>query len=452
MATFRYTSLAQNTSGSAGVIDAPDRPAAVRILLSKGITPASVEPMGGATNGAATNGKAHANSNGASNGSSGTKNGTSNGSAAAATDALTLTTAVRKQAAAAPARRGSMSLPDTASFIREMATAVQAGLPMVPALRTLAKQGRTPTQKAMLEHLISKVEQGTTLAEAARTWGPPFSDLVVNLIRAGEASGKLGEVLHQCADLLEKDVALRRSIAAATLYPAILTVLVTAAIVVMVTWIIPRVLAPIASAGRALPLPTRIVQGFAEFVGGYWWAIGLVLFAMLTAWRSARAKPQTRLAIDSAILKIPLFGPVIRDATVARFTRTLGTLVKAGLPVLSALRLTGATLTNLAMQTAVMKVCDQVAAGKTIAGPLEEAGLFPPLLVQIVSLGERSGKLPELLTQAATSMDDRTTAKVKILTGVLPSILIVIVACVVGFIVAAIILPLLDMQDAISSQ
>jgi len=273
---------------------------------------------------------------------------------------------------------------------------------------------------------------------------------VVSLVRAGEASGKLGDVLHQCADLLEKDVALRRTIAAATLYPAILTLLVTAAIIVMVTVIIPRVLAPIAAGGKQLPLPTRIVQGAADFFGGYWWLLALIAFGMAVAWKQARAQPATREKIDRMILRLPLFGPVIRDAMVARFTRTLGTLVRAGLPVLSALRLTGATLTNKAMQSAVVSVCDEVAAGKTIADPLERAGLFPPLLVQIVSLGERSGRLPELLIQAAGSMDERTQAKVKILTGILPSILIVIVACVVGGVVAAIILPLLEMQDAIA--
>jgi len=423
---------------AAGVIDAADRPAAVRVLLSRGITPASIEPADGAENGRSNGAKAK---------------GSAQGKAAAGAAGLDVVKPAARAGSSTDiptGRRATMSLVDTASFIREMATAVQAGLPMVPALRTLAKQGRTPGQKAMLVHLIGKVEQGTTLAEACRSWGPPFSELVVSLVRAGEASGKLGDVLHQCADLLEKDVALRRTIAAATLYPAILTLLVTAAIIVMVTVIIPRVLAPIAAGGKQLPLPTRIVQGAADFFGGYWWLLALIAFGMAVAWKQARAQPATREKIDRMILRLPLFGPVIRDAMVARFTRTLGTLVRAGLPVLSALRLTGATLTNKAMQSAVVSVCDEVAAGKTIADPLERAGLFPPLLVQIVSLGERSGRLPELLIQAAGSMDERTQAKVKILTGILPSILIVIVACVVGGVVAAIILPLLEMQDAIA--
>jgi type II secretory pathway component PulF len=451
--TFRYTSASVTANGpGAGVIDAPDRGAAVRSLLARGITPAAVEPMGAP---AAANAPAKAaapagtpltagappSAPGAP-GKSGELLLDAAGNAAIARDAL-------RGGASPVSRRRVMSLPELASFIRELATAVQAGLPMVPALRTLAKSGRSQAQREMLGKLIERVEQGSTLADACRAFGPPFSDLVVNLIRAGEASGRLDDVLHQAADLLEKDVALRRAVMSATLYPAILTVLTFGAVIVVTTFIVPRVLGPLAASGRAMPLPTQLVQGFANAMTQWWWAFGLLIAAALVLWRQARQAPESRLKIDGALLRIPLFGPVVRDATVARFTRTLGTLVKAGLPVLQALRLTGGTLTNTAMRGAVMGVCDQVASGKTIAAPLEATGMFPPLLVQIVSLGERSGRLPELLTQAATALDERTNTRVKVLTSLLPPILIVIVASIVGLVVAAIILPLLEMQETI---
>ncbi len=466
MPTFRYTSVNGHKPGAngapgltpigaggggvgggsagAGVIEAPDRPAAVRLLMQKGITPMSVEALDAA--------------------GAGRKPGDQRARAdtvaavATAADVVTATVAAARGDAvsasgrtveAVSRRRQGMSLPDTASFIRELATALQAGLPLVPALRTLAKQGRTPAQKVMLEHLIAKVEQGSTLADAAASWGRPFSDLLVSLIRAGEASGKLGDVLHQGADLLERDVALRRSLMSATLYPAILMVLTFAAITIITTVIVPQVLKPFAGKLGQLPLPMRIINGFAETVGTYWWAILAVIALGAVLWQRARSTEPSRTAIDAAALKLPLFGLLIRDALVARFTRTLGTLVSAGLPVLQALRLTGATITNKAMQAAVMKVCDEVAAGKTIAEPLEKAGMFPPLLVQIVSLGERSGRLPELLRSAANSLDGRTEARVKVVTNVLPPVLIVIVATIVGGVVAAIILTLLQMQDAV---
>lgn len=427
--SFQYNSA----DAATGVVDAPDRAAAVRTLLARGVTPVKVEPL---TLSAAPRGGA-GSAGGAAGGLTVEKRSSDAGRAGAAPTAVS------------GVRRSSMSLPETASFVRELATAIQAGLPMVPALRTLAKSGRSPGQRAMLGHLIAEVEQGKTLADAARTWGKPFNDLIINLMRAGEASGKLGDVLHQAADLLDKDLALRRSVLAATLYPMILTVLVGGAVAVMTTVIVPRVLGPLKGQFKSLPLPTRMVQGSADFMAAYWWVLALLAGAAVLAWVRARATPGPRETIDRALLRLPLFGPVLRDAAVARFTRTLGTLVQAGLPVLQALRLTGATLTNHAMRNAVTRVCDQVQSGRTIAEPLEREGLFPPLLVQIVSLGERSGRLPELLKQAAGSLDSRTETRVKVITSVLPPLLIVVLAVVVGFVVAAIILPLLEMQQAI---
>jgi len=449
---FRYTAIAPTSghgaggNGSAGtgggVIEAPDRPSAVRLLTQRGITPTTIEPMGDGGSARAVSGRGAANKDEA---------GASQASSAAPVKSGSGGVGVGGEVAAPVAGRHgrAMSLPETASFVRELATAIQAGLPLVPALRTIAKQGRTDAQKAMLAHLISSVEQGSTLAAAAQSWGKPFGELLVSLIRAGESSGKLGDVLQQAADLLERDVALRRSVLSATLYPAILTVLTGAAITIVTTVIVPQVLKPFAGRLDKLPLPMRIINGFAEAVGSYWWAILAALALGAVMWQRARQTEPSRTTIDRLTLKMPLFGPVVRDALVARFTRTLGTLVSAGLPVLPALRLTGATITNRAMQQAVMNVCEEVAAGKTIAEPLERAGIFPALLVQIVGLGERSGRLPELLRSAATALDGRTETRVKVITSILPPILIVIVALLVGGVVAAVILTLLEMQNAV---
>ncbi len=422
MPSFRYIAASANNGSAAGVVDAPDRGAAVRALLARGITPSSVDAVPSGPAGLASAARA---------GQPGRVPASGRG--------------------AAPVGRGRvMNLAETASFIKELATAVQAGLPMVPALRTLAKQGRTEGQRAMLAHLIAQVEQGKTLADACASWGPPFGELVVNLTRAGEASGKLGEVLEQTADLLEKDLELRRSLMAATLYPAILAVLVCGAVTVMTTVIIPRILAPLKGQLKSLPLPTRMVQAFAEVVGEWWWLMAAALCVLVVAVRRAWVTPGPRLAMDTVALRLPAIGPLVRDALVARFTRTLGTLVSAGLPVLTALRLSGATLTNTAMRQSVVRVCDQVSGGRTIAEPLEREGIFPPLLVQIVSLGERSGRLPQLLLQAARSLDTRTQMRVKVVTSVLPPVLVVVAALVAGGVVAAIILPLLEMQDAVA--
>ncbi len=439
------------------MIDAPDRAAAVRILVSRGISPRSVEDGAVAVKPRAAKGKRGAGSGNQDESANGTAtvektNGKPRGKSGGNITAAEFDPSEVASAAmfGGMFARRSMSIAETGSFIRELATAVQAGLPIVPALRTLAKSGRTPRQRVMLNHLIEQVESGKTLHQAFASWGKPFTDLIISLTKAGEVSGKLAEVLTQAADLLERDLKLRRSVMSATLYPVILLVLAAIAVTIITTVIVPKILEPLKGQNIPLPLPTILVQGFANFVGSYWWAIMTVGALAALVFSRLHAQPGPRLWIDNMLVRAPLAGPIIRDAAVARFTRTLGTLVKSGLPVLTALRLTGQTMTNTALRGGVESVCDEVAGGKTIAEPLEATGIFPPLLIQIVSLGERSGKLPDLLTQAATSLEDRTETRVKVLTTILPPILVVMVACVIGVVVAAILLPLLDMQDAAS--
>jgi type II secretory pathway component PulF len=435
MPTFRYEKLTNGENGAAAgaMIDAPDRAAAVRILRERGITATAIEEL---------------RSSRRESRSAATEDSRGERSTGGAVFGNAEPTPI---AGGFSLGRRAMSRSEMASFVRELATAIQAGLPLVQALKTITRQGRTARQKVMLEHLIHSVESGKSMGDAAASWGKPFTDLTVNLIRAGEASGRLGEVLDQAANLLDKDLKLRRSLLGATMYPIILTGLVSIAVVVVVTVIVPRILGPLAGQLKThqLPLPTRIVQAVAAFVGGYWWL--LLLLAFLTPVLISRiyAKPAARLRIDRVLLKSPILGRLLRDVAVARFTRTLGTLVSAGLPALTALRVTRATLGNRAMEREIEHVCDEVASGKTIADPMERSGYFPPLLVQIVGVGERSGRLPQMLSQAATAFEERTETSVKLFTTALPPVLVVALAGVVGFVVAAILLPLLQMQEAI---
>ncbi len=427
MPTFAYRTLSTTNGTPTATIEAPDRPAAVRELLRRGVTPSSVEAV--QTNGA-----------GFAIGDPGRESLTAvpeNDSSAA----------LKPGSFSGVLSRSVMSRAEMASFVRELATAVQAGLPLVPALRTIARQGRNAGQRRMFARIIADVEHGRSLGDAAAAWGKPFTELTVNLIRAGEASGRLPEVLVQAANLLDRDVKLRRSILAATLYPMILGCLLVIAVIVIVTVIVPRILAPLE--GRALPFPTRVVQGFADFFGGYWWAIIPAVLLAVLGFSRVYARPDARLSIDRSLLRIPVLGRLLRDVAVARFTRTLGTLTAAGIPVLQALRITKGTLGNRAMEGVIDDVCDQVAGGRTIAEPMEQSGHFPPMLVQIVNLGERSGRLDEMLSQAAGAFEDRTETSVKLFTTALPPILVVILACVVGFVVLAILLPLLELQESL---
>ncbi len=399
------------------MIDAPDRAAAVRTLRAQGITPARIEP--------ATGPQAAIEPTSSASG--------------AETPSIGMV------------RRGGISGVEMAAFMRELATAVQAGLPLVLALRTIEKQSRSERRKAMLSHLIHEVEHGRSLAEAAASWGRPFGEMVVSLIRAGELSGKLGEVLDQSASLLERELKLKRTLSEGLIYPAFLALLIGGAIVVISTVIVPKILRQFTGqiSSSQLPLPTRMVMGLTDFVQGWWWAILVLLAFVVVAISNTYRQPAGRLAIDRFLLNVPALGKVLRDVAVARFTRVLATLVSAGLPALTSLRITKGALGNKAMEEAIDDVCNQVAAGRTIAEPMEDSGYFPPLLTQIMGVGERSGRLPQMLAQAAGVFEDRTQSSIRVFTQLFPLIMVIIAAIVVGFVVAAVLLPLVQMQDLI---
>lgn len=427
-------------SGAGATIEAPDRPSAVRELMRRGITPAAIEAMERGTAASAPG------SFGATIEAMGEREG---GGASRADAPAGANAGLREEGGMRAGGRGrAMARGEVASFVRELSTAIMAGLPLVPALRTIAKQGRGEAQRAMLARMIDEVEHGRPLSEAMQRQGRTFHELIVNMVTAGEASGKLGEVLRQAADLLDKDVKLRRQIQAATLYPLILLVLIGMAITVVVTVIVPRILGSVKGQLVVLPWPTRVVQGLAHAVGSYWWLIAALMAGAVWLGGRVYSQPSSRQAIDRALLSVPILGRLLRDVAVARFTRTLGTLTSAGVPVLQSLRITKGTLGNVAMEGVVDRVIEQVAAGRTIADPMEQSGYFPPMLVQIVNLGERSGRLEELLDQAAGAFEDKTEQSVKLFTTALPPVLVVMLACVVGFVVLAILLPLLSVQEA----
>lgn len=438
MPSFVYHTLGSGAAGggqeSAAVIDAPDRAAALRLLRAKGITPSRVEPV--------SERQARRLSRGGGNGAAHSSSG-----AASSSDAH----APRAERPRRAGGGGSMSRPDLARFIRELATATQAGLPLVPALKTILKQRSAPRQRRAIEKIVHQVEHGKALADAAASVGRPFGELTVNLIRAGEVSGKLDVVLEQTATLLERDLKLRRQVLFGMAYPAFLGVLIAGAIGVLVGFIIPKILESMAGrlGASGLPLPTRMVMWVGDLFAHWWWLIGGAIALTVLLVDRAYRLPASRLAIDRGLLRVPVLGTLLRDIAVARFTRTLGTLINAGLPALTALRITRGTLGNKAMEQVVEQVCEQVSGGKTIGEPMERSGYFPPLLTQVIGLGERSGRLGQVINQAAGAFEERVETSLKVFTSVLPNLLFLIAAATIGFVMAAVLLPLLQLQEAI---
>jgi general secretion pathway protein F len=341
-----------------------------------------------------------------------------------------------------------MRKTEVASLMRELATALEAGLPLMQALRTIRKQASGRAAPVVLDHMIERVEAGEPLHKAAVSYGPPFDDLIGGMLRAADASGDSSIVLHQLADLLERSIELRREILGAVFYPLIVAVLILCSAIILVTVLIPRLMEPLLAAGmKQLPLPTQILLDLADFIAAWWLLciagiVGGVLF-----WKFWIAAPENRLRWDTWKLKVPVLGRLLRDVAVARFTRTMGTLAAAGLPLLDCLNITRDTLVNTAMMRAIDDVHGQVTEGRPLAEPLERSGLFPPLLVQVVNLGERSGQLEKMLGHAATAFDRQVNMSIKIFTKAFPPILIIIMASLGAFVLAAILLPLLELQN-----
>jgi type II secretory pathway component PulF len=418
MPSFRYQALDPSGTATAGTLVAPDRMTAMRQLQARGEVPLALE---------------------------------SGDDAAVAASGATSATAARADALAflRRSRRATLSRPEVTDFIREIATALEAGLPLLQALKTVRRQAANDRLETILDFLIERVEAGQPLHVATREYGPPFDDMIVGMLRAADASGRMPEVMHQLADLLERSVELRRELVGATVYPLIVAGLIALSVVVLVTFVLPKVMQPIIAANRELPLPTVILLAAADFVRTWWLAIVVGGGLLAWGWGKWIARPANRLRFDGFLLRIPVLGRLLRDVAVARFTRTLGTLVSAGIPIISALRIVRDTLGNTVLMDAIDRVEDKVTTGQSLAEPLERCGHFPPLLVQIVNIGERSGKLETMLLHAAGAFDRQVNNSIKLFTKALPPFLLVIMAVVAAFVLTAILLPLLEMQSAI---
>jgi type II secretory pathway component PulF len=434
MPTYRHQSIDRGGAVAAGTVTAADRGAAMRILQSQGMAPMVLEASeadAGAAPARATAGARATAATGAKPG------GVDLG-------AMLRGISGRREG------RPSLKRVELANMVRELATAIEAGLPLLNALKTARRQAAGKAQPVILDFVIERVEAGRPLHEAMEEYGPPFDEMIVGMVRAADASGRMSEVMHQLADLLDRSVELRREVVGATLYPIIVAFMIMVSIVVAVTFLLPKLMAPIlAQPGVSIPFPTKVLLGFADFMQAWWWLViggGLAAFVGARRWAAVR---KNRRTIDRLLLKAPILGPLLRDVAVARFTRTLGTLVSAGLPILSALRIVRDTLGNLVLMEAIDGVQEKVTTGQSLADPLERCGFFPPLLVQIVNIGEKSGRLEPMLMHAATAFDRQVNSSLKIFSQLLPPVLLVFMAAIAAFVLSGILLPLLEMQKAL---
>ncbi len=338
---------------------------------------------------------------------------------------------------------------DIVIFTRQFATMINSGLPLVQSLDILAEQTENAALAKVLREILYDVESGHTLAAAIAKHPKVFTELFCNMVAAGEAGGILDTILLRLATFLEKNDALLRKIKGAMVYPSVIFSVAGMAIVILLIFVIPTFQTMFESAGIPLPLPTRIVIGMSAFLQAYWWACLAGIIGGAFAIRAIYATPGGELAIDRILLSLPIIGDLQRKSAVSRFTRTLGTLVSSGVSILEGLEITAKTAGNRVIHDAIMMSRTSIAGGETIAGPLKESGVFPPMVVQMINVGEQTGGLDNMLTKIADFYDDEVDAAVEVLLAAMEPIMIVVLGVVVGGMIVAMYLPIFDMINAV---
>lgn len=342
-----------------------------------------------------------------------------------------------------------VSTREVVVFTRLFATMISAGLPLLQSLNLLARQTRHRYFRGVIRSMVSAVESGDTLAGAMRRHRTVFSELSVSMVEAGEAAGALDTVLQRLSDSLEQNHALVRKIRAAVAYPAVIFAVAIPAMGILLVFVVPTFQTMFASAGIPLPLPTRMVIAASEIARSYWWVLPGALTAGVWATGRAYRTERGRLAMDNLVLSIPFVGMLMRKAAVARFTRTLGTLVTSGVSILTGLEVTARAAGNRVIQDAVMKSRASIAGGDTIAGPLEASGVFMPMVVRMVEVGEQTGGLDEMLARIADFCDSEVDSALESLIAMIEPAMILVLGVVVGGMIVAMYLPIFDMIGAV---
>ena len=345
---------------------------------------------------------------------------------------------------------GSVSTKEMAIFTRQFATMISAGLPLVQCLDILAAQTSNPAFARVIADVTREVEAGSTLADALGKHKKTFDDLFRNMIQAGEAGGILDDILLRLAQYIEKADALKRKIQGAMIYPAVVLCVALGATAFMLIFIIPTFAKMFMDFGGELPLPTKIVMGLSNFLRGYWYILLGIVGAVAFGIKRFYATEAGKMKIDRFLLRVPVLGSVIRKAAIARFTRTLGTLVSSGVPILSGLDITARTAGNKVVEKAIYATRESISQGDTIAEPLRQSGVFPPMVTQMIGVGEQTGALDEMLDKIANFYDDEVDTAVEQLTSIIEPVMIVVMGVIVGGMLISMYLPMFKLINVIS--
>ncbi|MGM0442114.1 MAG: type II secretion system F family protein [Elusimicrobiota bacterium] len=341
---------------------------------------------------------------------------------------------------------GKVKGKDLVIFSRQLSTMVSAGVPIVQGLSILSRQIENPYFKEIVEELTEDIESGEAIAVAMEKHPDAFNDLFINMVKAGELGGILDIILERLADYLEGASELKGKVKSAMVYPAVISFIATAVTIFLLVVIIPTFAEVFESFGQELPLPTQLLLNFSAFLRSYilYMILGLVLIVVgfLRYYKTESGNKK----IDTILLKLPLFGILLKKVSIARFTRTFGTLVKSGVPILEALETVAKTSGNKVIEGAVLDARESIREGEKIADPLQESGVFPPMVMQMISVGEETGNLDLMLTKIADFYDSEVDAAIDGLTSMIEPIIIVAMGLAIGAIVIAMFLPIFEMS------
>jgi type IV pilus assembly protein PilC len=336
-----------------------------------------------------------------------------------------------------------------AIFTRQLATMIDAGLPLVQSLDILSSQQENKTFKKIIREIREDVEGGSTFAGALKKHPSIFDDLYTNLVVAGEEGGILDNILTRLSNYIEKAEALKKKVKSAMIYPAIIVSVAILVVIILMIFVIPVFETMFKSAGQSLPLPTLIVLTMSKIIKKYIVVIIPLAILFVYLFRKFYKTEAGKTLVDRLLLKVPVFGMLLKKVSVARFARTLGTLVSSGVPILDGLLIVSKTAGNRTIETAILNARASIREGETIAEPLGRSGIFPPMVIQMISVGESTGALDSMLSKIADFYDDEVDVAVSNLTSLLEPFLMVFLGVVIGGVVIAMYLPIFQMASAV---
>lgn len=338
---------------------------------------------------------------------------------------------------------------DVVIFTRQFATMISAGLPLVQCLSILGSSVDNKSFSRILLDIKAKVETGETFADALRKHPKVFDQLFTNMIEAGEVGGILDKILERLADYMEKAMALKGKVKAAMVYPSIILTVAVAVVIFLLVFVIPMFGKMFGDAGAALPWPTQVVLSASDFVIGYWYIVFLMPPALIGAFIYIRKTEKGLDVTDRIFIRLPVLGVLIQKVAVAKFTRTMGTLIASGVPIIEGLNITAKTAGQKVIESAVLSIIDDIKQGKGLAEPLREQGVFPSMVVQMIEVGEQTGALDAMMNKIADFYDQEVDTAVEGLTSMLEPMLMVFLGVVVGFVVIAMYMPIFKMGDTV---